>query len=245
MNEEIRILAQKTQAAVTEEWNMIAPERDAQVVGNHDASFSQVLEPWVLDRVSGATRIVDVGCGTGRLTSKLRLRAEEVIGIDPSDISIAIARSHDADTEYAVASVEDWVAQHPSIDSDIVVANMVLMDALRLDSVVGAIAHLARKGRVLATMTHPAFWPLYWGYATNPGFNYSSEILIEAPFKTSAHQFGLTSTHVHRPLATYLQVFRANGLAVTEFEELRGPESPAEFPFPRFIGLEAVPARIR
>lgn len=233
-------MAQKGQAAVTEEWNLIAPERDAQVAGNHDASFSQVLEPWVLNRVSGAKRIVDVGCGTGRLTSKLGLRAEKVIGIDPSDISIAIARSHDPIAEYAVASIEDWVAQHPNTESDLVVANMVLMDAVRLDSFVAAIARLARRGRVLATMTHPAFWPLYWGYATNPGFNYSNDLIVEAPFKTSTHEFGLTATHVHRPLGVYLQELRANGLAVTEFEELRGPESPAQFPFPRFIGLEAV-----
>lgn len=235
-------MARKAQAAVTEEWNLIAPERDAQVAGSHDTSFSQVLEPWVLNRVSGATRIVDVGCGTGRLTAKLGQHAERVIGIDPSETSIAIARSHDANSEYAVASVEEWVAQHSNPESDLVVANMVLMDAMRLDSFVAAIALLARRGRVLATMTHPAFWPLYWGYATNPGFSYSDEMVVEAPFKTSTHEFGLTATHVHRPLHTYLRELRANGLEVTEFEELRGPESPAEFPFPRFIGFEAVPA---
>lgn len=230
----------KAQAAVTEEWNMIAPERDAQVASDQDASFTKVLEPWILRRTSGASRILDVGCGTGRLTSKLRLGAQKVVGIDPSDVSIAIARSHDPVTEYAVASAEEWVAERRDAESDLVVANMVLMDALQLDSFVAAIAGLAREGRILATMTHPAFWPLYWGYATNPDFNYSREVIIEAPFKTSSHEFGLTATHVHRPLDAYLREFRANGLIVTEMEELRGPESPTSFPFPRFIGLEAV-----
>ncbi len=132
------------------------------------------------------------------------------------------------------------MAERRDAESDLVVANMVLMDALQLDSFVAAIAGLAREGRILATMTHPAFWPLYWGYATNPDFNYSREVIIEAPFKTSSHEFGLTATHVHRPLDAYLREFRANGLIVTEMEELRGPESPTSFPFPRFIGLEAV-----
>lgn len=241
MNEDIRIVTQKAQATVTEEWDVIAPERDAQIAGNHDSSFSQVLEPWVLGRISGAKRIVDVGCGTGRLTSKLSLGAEQVIGIDPSPTSINIARSHDPLTNYAVASIEDWVAKHPNADADLVVANMVLMDALELEAVVPALRHLARNGRVLATMTHPAFWPFYWGYATNPGFNYSDQVFVEAPFKTSTHEFGLTATHVHRPLSVYLRAFRNSGLEVTEFEELRGPESPDRFPFPRFVALEAVP----
>ncbi|MDQ1075040.1 bifunctional 2-polyprenyl-6-hydroxyphenol methylase/3-demethylubiquinol 3-O-methyltransferase UbiG [Microbacterium sp. SORGH_AS_0969] len=240
MNEDIRIVAHKAQTAVTGEWDLIAPERDAQVAGNHDASFTRVLEPWVLDRTRGARNIIDVGCGTGRLTSKLHLRAETVVGIDPSSVSIDIAQSHDDGTRYAVASAEQWAAQHPDAEIDLVVANMVLMDALHLDSFIAAIARIARKGRILATMTHPTFWPIYWGYATNPGFDYLTEAVIEAPFKTSSHEFGLIATHVHRPLSTYLQAFRTNGLKVTHLQELRGPEPRVTFPFPRFIGIEAV-----
>jgi ubiquinone/menaquinone biosynthesis C-methylase UbiE len=241
MNEEIRFLAAKSQAAVTREWDLIAPERDAQIASDHDASFSRVLEPWVLNRLGEAKSVIDVGCGTGRLTAKLQGPDRQVIGLDPSASSIEIARSHDVQGDYIVATVEEWTAENPDARCDLVVASMVLMDALQIDKVFTALARLSQCGRLVATFTHPAFWPVYWGYATHPNFNYSDEILIEAPFKTASLEYSLSTTHVHRPLGRYIEALRNSGLEISCFEELRGPESPEVFPFPRFIGIEAVP----
>lgn len=241
MSEMIRFLTSKTQKEITQEWDKIAPVRDAQIVANNDKSFTSVLEPWVIARSRRSQKIVDVGCGTGRLTAKLREKADRVIGLDPSSTSIRIARSHDARGQYAVATVQEWVREHPNDSADLVVANMVLMDSLNLDDVCAAIAHLSRNGKVVATITHPAFWPFYWGYATNPDFDYMRETIVEAPFKTRSHSFSLPATHVHRPLNSYIDAFRRHGLQVSEFVELRGPESPSIFPFPRFIGLVANP----
>ncbi|MCW4464956.1 class I SAM-dependent methyltransferase [Glutamicibacter sp. MNS18] len=241
MNEEIRFLTEKSQAAVTREWDIIAPERDAQIASDHDASFSRVLEPWFLSRLGESRSILDVGCGTGRLTSKLQRSNRQVIGLDPSASSIEIARSHDVRSDYVVATVEEWTAENPHARFDLVVANMVLMDALHIDEMFAALAHLSQRGRLLVTFTHPAFWPDYWGYASHPNFNYSDEIFVEAPFKTASFEYSLTTTHVHRPLGRYIQGLQNSGLEISCFEELRGPETPEVFPFPRFIGIEAVP----
>lgn len=243
MNEEIRFLTKKNQDTVTREWDLIAPERDAQVAADRDASFSSVLEPWVLNRLGTASTVIDVGCGTGRLTSSIQRLNRKTMGLDPSVSSIAIAREHDNQSEYVIATVEEWTADNPEARFDLVVANMVLMDALNVDDVCVALARLGQQGRVLLTFTHPAFWPLYWGYASNPGFDYLREIVVEAPFKTSAHEFALTATHVHRPLVRYIDALQRSGLELSHFEELRGPEDPAVFPFPRFIGIEAVPRK--
>ncbi|MCV9996596.1 class I SAM-dependent methyltransferase [Paeniglutamicibacter sp. ZC-3] len=241
MNEEIRFLAEKSQAAITHEWDLIAPERDAQIASDHDASFSRVLEPWVLSRLGEAKSVIDVGCGTGRLTSKLQGPDRQVIGLDPSASSIEIARSHDVQSDYIVATVEEWTTKNPDARCDLVVASMVLMDALQIDEVFTALARLSQRGRLLVTFTHPAFWPVYWGYATHPNFNYSDEILVEAPFKTASFEYSLSTTHVHRPLGRYIEALQNSGLEISCFEELRGPEAPEVFPFPRFIGIEAVP----
>lgn len=243
MNERIRFLSEKNQDQVTREWDLIAPERDAQVAANRDASYSSVLEPWVLNRLGDARTVIDVGCGTGRLTSSLQHSNRISMGLDPSASSIAIARGHDGRSDYVIATVEEWTADNPEARFDLVVANMVLMDVLRLDNVCAALARLGQSGRVLLTFTHPAFWPMYWGYAGNPGFDYSKEILIEAPFKTNAHEYALTATHVHRPLSIYISALQRSGLEICHFEELRGPEDPAVFPFPRFIGIEAMPRK--
>lgn len=239
MTEPVRFYRHKDEADVVREWDLIAPIRDRQVALHQDASYDHVLEPWILQRVDqlAARRIVDVGCGTGRLTSKLRLRANETVGIDPSAVSIELARAHDDATRFEVATAEEWAGSEARFD--VAVANMVLMDALDLDGIVSALAALARGGVVLATIAHPAFWPIYWDYAVSAGFSYLDEIVVETPFRTSSKSYGLVATHVHRPVETYLHSFRRHGLTMTAFEELRGPESVEKFPYPRFIGIEA------
>ncbi|MEV8339774.1 methyltransferase [Leucobacter sp. NPDC077196] len=241
MTEPVRFYDRKDETAIIREWDSIAPIRDRQVASHQDASYERVLEPWILGRVDRSTAhsIVDVGCGTGRLTSKLRLRADETVGIDPSAVSIRLARAHDDATRFDIATAEDWVRCDSEARFDLAVANMVLMDALDLDGIVGALATLARGGGVLATIAHPAFWPIYWDYAGSDGFSYLDETVVETPFRTSSKSYGLVATHVHRPIETYLSSFNRHGLVVTAFEELRGPESIEKFPYPRFIGIEA------
>lgn len=239
MSGDIRFLAHKSQAAMVQEWDRIAAERDAELSADLDASFSLVLKPWIMERLNGARTIVDVGCGTGRLTSSLREKAIRVVGVDPSATSITIARSHDAFSEYEVATIEDWAALNPFVDADLVVSNMVLMDSSNLAGICGALSQIAPRGRVLLTITHPAFWPLYWGYASSPEFDYSREVVIEALFKTRSRRYAMTTTHVHRPVSAYLEALRRSNLHVTHFDELRGPEGRDRFPFPRFIGIEA------
>lgn len=239
MNEEVRFVRSKTQAAVTREWDLIAPARDEQLRADEDLSFRNVLQPWILAHVGDARTVADAGCGTGRLTARIRQEGHEVFGLDPSPSSIRLARSHDAEGAYFVSTLERWMRENPESLVDVVIANMVLMDALDLNEFCRAFARLARGGgRGLITITHPAFWPFYWGYATNPGFAYGDEITVEAPFKTSSRKYQLMTTHIHRPISTYMKAFEAHGLRVTRFEELRGPEPVDRFPFPRFLGIE-------
>jgi trans-aconitate methyltransferase len=241
MIEPVRFSGNKEEADIVREWDSIAPIRDRQVALHQDKSYEHVLEPWILGKVgrSNAKRIIDVGCGTGRLTSKLSSRVGETVGIDPSAVSIELARDHDDVTRFEVATAEEWVRHDPDGRFDLAVANMVLMDALDLDGIVGALAVLARGGVVLATIAHPSFWPIYWNYAGSDGFSYLDETVVETPFRTSSKAYGLMATHVHRPIEMYLRSFRRHGLKVTAFEELRGPESVEKFPYPRFIGIEA------
>lgn len=239
MSNTIRFLSQKSQSEITREWDQIAPIRDSQIAANADPSFSEVLEPWIFRHLGLPSSILDVGCGTGRLTAGLRERATTVVGIDPSSASVEIARQHDSSGSYEVSTVEEWAASRLDSHFDLVVANMVLMDTLHLEDVCASIARIAQKGRVVATITHPAFWPIYWGYAQAEGFSYSEELVVEAPFRTSTLEYPTNATHIHRPLDMYLETFRRNGIRITRFEELRGPEPAASFPFPRFIGVVA------
>ncbi|RPA12858.1 bifunctional 2-polyprenyl-6-hydroxyphenol methylase/3-demethylubiquinol 3-O-methyltransferase UbiG [Gordonia sp. OPL2] len=238
MNSIIHLTSQKSLDSITSEWDAIAPERDRLITTNRDDSFTKVLKPWILKRLQGAARIVDVGCGTGRLTANLAEQSEFTLGLDPSSVSIKIARGHDGVSEYKVSTAEEWIKHNPDASFDLVVANMVLMDAVDLKGLCQAIAKMGDGVRVLATITHPAFWPEYWGYASESGFDYLSETYIEGPFRTSSHEFSKVSTHIHRPVSRYLSEFRSSGLEIVRVDELRGPEGREVFRFPRFLAFE-------
>jgi trans-aconitate methyltransferase len=60
---------------------------------------------------TGARRGLDVGCGEGETTRRLRTRVPSVVGVDPDAPSIAEARTHDDDITYVVGGLD-----HPSLD---------------------------------------------------------------------------------------------------------------------------------
>jgi SAM-dependent methyltransferase len=211
-----RELPKKSDAAIVAEWNALAPVRFDQITSGEDITFRHVLAPEIIRLVSlqGVSTILDAGCGVGVLSHMLAERGHRVTGIDPSERSIAIATSHFSDSVlFRALSIEAYADSRPS-PADLIIANMVLMDVVNLASFLSAARSLLRSGGALIfSITHPCFWPAYYGYADEPWFCYKREIIIESPFRISAQQdCTLTSTHVHRPVEKYLQEFASSGM---------------------------------
>jgi 2-polyprenyl-3-methyl-5-hydroxy-6-metoxy-1,4-benzoquinol methylase len=193
--------------------------------------------------LSGGT-ILDAGCGSGSLTQVLAASAAHVVGVDPSEAAIAIANAapKSGPVEYRLQTIEDFCASC-DLAFSLVVANMVLMDCLDLDRVLASIATVTRSGSALVcTITHPCFWPTYWGYDVAPWFNYLDEITVEAPFRITGEQTDLPSTHVHRPLQRYLLSLSAAGYTVEQLLEPvpAGSTTTKPWPFPRYLGIRAI-----
>ncbi len=202
-----------------------------------DITYRRILIPSVLSLVSRETAdiILDAGCGVGYLTSLLTDHASRVVGVDPSLESIKIARrKYGSQIDFIEATVESY-SQHTSEKFDLIVVNMVLMDILNLEDFMKAISYLLRQdGALIFTMTHPWFWPRYYGYADKRWFRYSQELAIEAPFKITAEpDCPLVSTHIHRPLETYIQGFWRAGLSLEILNEpMPSAEVSALYPEP-------------
>lgn len=224
---------------LVDEWDAIAFERDRQLRGGVDRSFDEVLCPWVLAQLHDAESIIDVGCGTGVLTERISTDRARVVGIDPSAKSIEIARKHNPRGLYHVASLSQWVEGNPGARFDLAVANMVLMDVLDVPAFLRGLRSVTAGGRVAMTFTHPMFWPDYWGYRTEDGFDYLAELAIESPFRTAAQDLEHRTTHFHRPLSWYVSAIARAGLVISDMHELRGPESMQAFAYPRFVAISA------
>lgn len=234
----------KAFAEIISEWDTLAPVRYRQITSGEDVTYSRVLVPNVLSLLAGQKikTVVDAGCGVGCLTGLLADYANEVIGVDPSAQSIKMARIHFGEgVRYFVETLEDYSKKF-SQSGDLVIANMVLMDVLDLNSFLAAVRNVLRpNGRFIFSTTHPCFWPRYYGYADEPWFKYDQEIIIEGSFKISSEpDCPLQSTHVHRPLSKYMRALRNAGLLVEKLDEpLPSVEVEAFYPapwaYPRYL----------
>jgi SAM-dependent methyltransferase len=99
-------------------------------------------------------RVVDVGCGEGRLPRDLQACGYEVIGLDGAPSMIAAAREADPAGDYRLADA----AALPLADSstDLVTAFMSLHDIDDLDAAAREIARiLVPGGRLRSAIVHP------------------------------------------------------------------------------------------
>jgi SAM-dependent methyltransferase len=241
----------KTEADIAAEWDRIALKRAHQIESGADLSFTNVLLPTVVSLATGcdSTAVVDVGCGAGFLSAQIASQASKIVGIDISQKNIDYARrrwSAISNATFVAISVEAYAEASDTPRFTLALSNMTLMTVLDLDRVIKSIATLlVPGGHLVATLTHPCFWPLYWGYADKKWFKYSDEIAIESEFRISLDPTpGFTTTHIHRPLERYLASLSRSGFLI---EELREPFPPSEierqYPvpwrFPRFLSLRA------
>ncbi len=239
----------RTQADIAKEWDEIADIRDQQIESGQDVSFHHVLKPVVLDLLRGCDLdyVLDVGCGTGHLTKVLASAAGSVVGIDISNVSVRHARVHCQGLEnatFSTCSVQELAEQSPERRFSAIVANMVFMCAADLEQVMHAVMQQLRpRGALVFTVTHPCFWPRYWGYDDEDWFDYSREIFIQAPFRISNDsQCEHWTTHIHRPLERYFGILIRSGLTVERLcEPIPSPLVQRHYPepwrYPRFLAV--------
>lgn len=95
---------------------------------------------------SGAARGVDVGCGEGETTRRLRRRVTSAVGIDPDRPSVELARAHDDDIDYRVEALA--TADLEAASFDVVSAVGMLHHGDHADGL-GHLVRLVRPGGLL------------------------------------------------------------------------------------------------
>jgi len=226
-----RVVREKTVTEITAEWDALASVRYRQINSGEDISYTQVIVPSLLKLLPKLTRgkVLDAGCGTGFFTSQLSAQFQHVFGVDPSEKSVEIAKTVAPRATLVRSTIEEFSSKSED-RFDLIVANMVLMDVLSLPSFLEGCARLATaRAHLLFSITHPWFWPEYYGYANEPWFDYERQIIIESPFRISSEQAGAPiSTHVHRSLSQYVEALKRTGFLISEILEPNPPSNVAE-----------------
>jgi SAM-dependent methyltransferase len=244
----VRPCSAKTHADLAREWDELAEERHRQIASGDDLSFHHVVAPTARRLFEGADRdvVLDIGSGTGEFTLQLVQIAKKVIAIEPSRASMNVARrvcGGARNVRYVEASLEEAASALDEGPATSAIAVMTLMTAPDLRGFAKALAAvLQTRARFVATLTHPCFWPRYWGYEGEPWFHYGRETFIEAPFVISKSRTAVRTTHIHRPVEQYVSAFAEHGFRLDALAEpIPAPDVEALYPrpwkFPLFLGL--------
>ncbi|MBX9829803.1 MAG: class I SAM-dependent methyltransferase [Xanthobacteraceae bacterium] len=239
----LRPIEHKDISRIVAEWDALAPVRHRQISSGNDISYNRVIVPAILRLLESVKprKVLDVGCGIGALTIRIA-ESSDVVGIDPSGRSIAFARTYGSNRLALIQDTAESYAQSADGSFDVVVANMVLMDVLSLGDFLRACRMLTSEaGAFVFSITHPCFWPAYYGYADADWFSYEKETIVEGPFRITGDQHNtLVSTHVHRSLESYISALNRAGFLIKTLEEPAppadvSPEYKARWKSPRYL----------
>lgn len=227
----------------TDEWNNIARERLLDRIAGNDISYNTVLLPIIINNIKSNIKhissILDFGCGTGELTYEISKLNIHTTGLDISKYSIELAEKYFKNNflNFIDKSIDKAEFEKPF---DLIVANMSLMDTENiLVNFTEICKNLRIGGKILITITHPSFWPIYWDYANDSDFNYLKEQKITKTYKTTNTTFsGFKTTHFHRPINFYLNLFSQNNMKVNDMQELKSPIDKMWYPRFMFFELE-------
>jgi SAM-dependent methyltransferase len=167
-------------------------------------------------------RMLDLGCGEGRLGRFLGARGYRLAGVDASPTMVAMAVSHDI----AVPAVLADATALPFGDEtfDLVVAYMSLHDIDRMPAAVAEAGRvLERGGRLVVAIPHPVNSAgSFQGRDADAPFVIDGSYLDAAPADWVAEQGGLQLTFhsEHRPIQSYTRALEAAGLLIEALREV-------------------------
>jgi SAM-dependent methyltransferase len=208
---------------------------------SHDA-YSHYRDAFfdVLPAPSG--RVLEVGCGEGRVTRDLRARGYDVVGLDAAPTLVAAAAATDPAGDYVVGTAESLPFDTGTFA--LVVAYNSLMD---VDDMPGSVAEAGRvlrsRGRLCACVTHPVRERGVWEPTRDGSERFVVETSLFGTLRYSRHvsRDGLEFTFESRsyPLSAYAAAVARAGLLIEALHEPEGYDARDAI-MPEFLVFRAL-----
>ena len=220
--------------------------------GGVDPEYEEQIIPLATEELDGFHTILDVGCGDGQIARALARQGSTVLGIDPTELHIAIAHERGGGPTYQLGSATSLPVADNSQDA--VVACLVFE---HIDDVDGAIAEVARVlrpgGQFSFFLNHPLL--------QTPGSGWIDDHIIDPPeqyWRIGPYLVETESVEevekdiyirfLHRPLSRYINSLIAHGLRLERMVEPsppqgfldRAPEYSLAHTIPRLLYLRSV-----
>ena len=193
-----------------------------------DPEYEEQILPLASAHLSGARRVLDIGCGEGQV-ARLALEggAEIAIGIDPTWAQVLEARRRGGGPGYLRAGA----AGLPFADGafDAAVACLVFEHITQVDAAIAEVARVLEPGgRFLFFLNHPLLQTPNSGWIDDqvldpPEQYWRIGAYLEEDETIEEVEKGVFIPFIHRPLSRYVNALADNGLRLTRMEEPAPP----------------------
>jgi SAM-dependent methyltransferase len=193
-----------------------------------DPEYEEQILPLAARELTGASRVLDVGCGDGQVSRLAARLGAQVVGIDPTWNCVRVAGERGSNVARAGA------AALPFADAsfDAVVACLVFEHIRDVDEAIAEVARvLVPGGRFCFFLNHPLLQTPNSGWIDDqfldPPEQYwrIGEYLVENETIEEVEK-DVFIPFIHRPLSRYVNTLSRNGLLLEWMEE---PAPPAGF----------------
>jgi len=202
-------------------WNKVAwnyADSSSSLMVFHRSIYLPAVE-MMMGNVNNKT-ILDAGCGNGVFTKKLADSGAKVMGIDGSEEMIYLACRDNAHSfiTYAVMDLTEPLGIE-SKSTDIILANMVLMDLCEIDTCISEFSRILKPDGVFVfSIVHPSFFCSDW-ISDESGPRSYKKVHDYLNHKSELLNFWGETLHYHRPLSFYFQVLEKNKMCVLSMQE--------------------------
>ncbi|MEX2099918.1 MAG: class I SAM-dependent methyltransferase [Acidimicrobiia bacterium] len=207
-----------------------------------DPEYEEQILPLAMQHLSGATRVLDVGCGEGQLSRRAAQLGAWVVGVDPTEGQLETAVEREGGVLYARSMAEALPFAPASFDAVVICLTLEHLDPFEpAIHEVGRV--LALGGRFLLFLNHPLLQA--------PGSGWIDDHILDEqywrigpylPEDVAMEEVapGVGLPFMHRPLHRYVNEMSACRLLVEHMDE---PAPPPGFlaQAPEYIEAASIP----
>jgi len=193
-----------------------------------DPEYEEQILPMAAECLTGARRVLDVGCGEGQISRLASsLGAGTVVGVDPTWAQVVAAAERGGGAAYARCGAASLPFPDGSFDA--VVACLVFEHIREVDAAIAEVGRVLEPGgRFAFFLNHPLLQTPNSGWIDDQIVDPPEQYWRIGPYLIEDESIEEVEKDVfipfiHRPLSRYVNALAANGLLVERMDEPAPP----------------------
>lgn len=195
---------------------------------NYPSPYTQIIIPTLNDLIKKLTKkgdkILDIGCGEGYITRKIKCLKREPYGCDISSEMIDAAKKQDHSINYWVQDIEKKNSNLVKPKFKLAISNLVFTYLKKTDQALQNISnYLDTNGVLIIVIPHPCFYHqenYQWFINEKMDQYHLGSYFHEKTFIKEIFN-GFKTHYIHRKLESYFNIFIKNNFNLITFLEPR------------------------